>query len=147
MAVTTRPDGVTVVDDAYNANPESMAAALRAVAGLSGARRWAVLGEMRELGPDAERLHREVGEAAARLGFDHVVAVGAEPIAAGARAVPGWRGEALLVADAAEATRLLAERVRGDDVVLVKASNAARLWEVAEALVPAAAGTQQGVGS
>ncbi len=77
MEVTERPDGVLVVNDAYNANPESMAAALRALATMArGRRSWAVLGEMAELGAAAADEHRRVGELAAELGVDRVVVVG-----------------------------------------------------------------------
>ena len=94
MEVTERPDGVTIVNDAYNANPDSMAAALRALVAMrtgadgSPRRTWAVLGEMLELGDAARAEHEGVGELAARLGVTHIVAVGAgaRGIEAGARA-------------------------------------------------------------
>ena len=83
MEVSTTSTGVTVVNDAYNANPESVRAALDALAAMGRAttdrgprRTWAVLGEMRELGAGAETAHEEVGRAAAERGIDHVVAVG-----------------------------------------------------------------------
>jgi UDP-N-acetylmuramoyl-tripeptide--D-alanyl-D-alanine ligase len=137
MEVSTRPDGVTVVNDAYNANPESVIAALDALAAMSSGRRsWAVLGEMRELGDVAEAEHERVGRAAAGLGIDHVVAVGpgAHGVAAGARAVGG--GTVVEVAPDVDATvSLLRERLAPGDVVLVKASRAAGLESVAAALV------------
>lgn len=124
---------VTVVNDAYNANPESMAAALRTVADMPG-RGIAVLGRMHELGPVEEAAHTTVGELAARLGFSLVVVVGEDPgIAAGAGAI------AVSVDDAGAAVRYLADRVRPGDVVLVKASRAAGLEAVAAALVSEAA--------
>src|SRR6185295_7504693 len=77
MEVVERDDGVTVVNDAYNANPESVRAALETVAAMSGGRRsWAVLGEMRELGAAAATEHAKVGTLAVRLGLSRVVAVG-----------------------------------------------------------------------
>ena len=92
MEVTERADGVLVVNDAYNANPESMAAALRALETMArGRRSWAVLGAMGELGESAAEEHRRVGELAARIGVDRLVVVGAEaaPIAAAARVAAG----------------------------------------------------------
>src|SRR5690606_39755693 len=79
---------VTVVDDAYNANPDSMAAALRAVAAMPAARRIAGLGEMLELGEETEPAHVELGRLAAELGVDIVVAPGAAgpPVRRGAGA-------------------------------------------------------------
>src|SRR5262249_12450753 len=87
MEVTDRPDGVTVVNDAYNANPESMRAALAALGRIAGGRRsWAVLGQMAELGPDAAAQHESLGRDAARSGVSRLVVVGAEgaPVHAGA---------------------------------------------------------------
>jgi UDP-N-acetylmuramoyl-tripeptide--D-alanyl-D-alanine ligase len=138
MDVRTRADGLVVIDDSYNANPESTRAALDALArlGAGGRHTWAVLGEMRELGPDAESLHRQVGAYAAGCGVDEVVAVGAgEPIAAGASVVADWPGRARVAADVAAASSLLAAEARPGHVVLVKASNGAALWRVAEALL------------
>jgi UDP-N-acetylmuramoyl-tripeptide--D-alanyl-D-alanine ligase len=114
MEVTERADGVVIVNDAYNANPDSMRAALDALAAIStSGRRWAVLGEMLELGPDSSAEHAGIGAYAAGLGVDHVVAVGE-----GARAIgaPEW------VADTDAAYDLLAERLRPGDVVLLKSS-------------------------
>ncbi|HZB48071.1 MAG TPA: UDP-N-acetylmuramoyl-tripeptide--D-alanyl-D-alanine ligase, partial [Mycobacteriales bacterium] len=77
MEVTERPDGVLLVNDAYNANPESVAAALRALRTMArGRRSWAVLGAMAELGEAAADEHRRVGELAARLGVDRLIVVG-----------------------------------------------------------------------
>ncbi|MBB2987129.1 UDP-N-acetylmuramoyl-tripeptide--D-alanyl-D-alanine ligase [Terracoccus luteus] len=114
MEVTERPDGVTVVNDAYNANPESMLAALEALAAIeTDGRRWAVLGSMLELGEDADAEHAALLGHATRLGVDEVVAVGD-----GARAigVPTW------VPDRDAAHDLLADRLRPGDVVLLKSS-------------------------
>jgi UDP-N-acetylmuramoyl-tripeptide--D-alanyl-D-alanine ligase len=148
MAVASRFDGLLVVDDAYNANPESMSAALQALVGLAssrGGQSWAVLGEMRELGDDTPTLHAAVGRLAAELGVDHLVVVGdvARQIAAGARSVPGWSGVPAEVATPAEAASL-AIGAGADDVVLVKASNSIGLWSVAETLL---AGSASGVGA
>jgi UDP-N-acetylmuramoyl-tripeptide--D-alanyl-D-alanine ligase len=135
MEVATRPDGVTIVNDAYNANPESVQAALRAVAAMAGGgpgRAVAVLGEMLELGDGSVAEHRAAGELAADLGFE-VVAVGegAHPAAAGA----GSRGHA--VPDAAAAEKLLATLVGPGDVVLVKASRGIGLEVLAARLAAA----------
>ncbi len=139
MAISHRADGLLVVDDAYNANPESMRAALEALARLGDRRdgaTWAVLGEMRELGEDVLDLHRATGRTAAELGVDHLVVIGdvAAAIGEGARAVDGWRGDCTIVATNEEAARL-AGTAGARDVVLVKASNAAQLWQVAERVV------------
>lgn len=137
MDVRVRADGVVVIDDAYNASPDSMLAGLRAlVATKTNGRRWAVLGAMRELGVESEPAHRDIGERAARLGVDRLVVVGpdAAPIASAATAA----GAAVTpVGDVDEAAQLLAAEVSSGDVVLVKASNSERLWRVADKLVEA----------
>ncbi|MGY1813200.1 UDP-N-acetylmuramoyl-tripeptide--D-alanyl-D-alanine ligase [Blastococcus sp. SYSU D00820] len=125
MEVTRRADGVTVVNDAYNANPESMRAALAALAGLAGTRRIAVLGAMGELGPAAAAEHERLGRDAVGAGVDVVVAVGPDAvgIAVGARAAGARDGEgAVHVPDRAAARELLSEVLVPGDVVLVKAS-------------------------
>jgi UDP-N-acetylmuramoyl-tripeptide--D-alanyl-D-alanine ligase len=140
MRVESRADGLLVVDDAYNANPESVRAALDALAVLADGRdgsSWAVLGEMRELGDEAPDLHQAVGRHVASVGIDHLVVVGesAQAIAAGASAVSEWNGTIEFAPDAAVATAMLEAALDGSDVVLVKASNALALWRVAEALL------------
>jgi UDP-N-acetylmuramoyl-tripeptide--D-alanyl-D-alanine ligase len=137
MEVTHRPDGVTVINDAYNANPEAVAAALSALASMArGGRAFAVLGHMTELGDQADDLHEQAGRQAARAGLAGLVVVGAEaaPMLDGAKADPSWHGELVQVPDAAAAAAAVAERVRRGDVVLVKASRAANLQRVALAL-------------
>jgi len=121
--------GATLLNDSYNANPDSARAALDALAAIEGGRRIAVLGEMREIGDDSEAEHRAVGEYAASRA-DVVAAVGeaAWPIADGA----GERAVALAGNDAA--VDWLRGHLAAGDVVLVKASRAARLDEVAAAL-------------
>jgi UDP-N-acetylmuramoyl-tripeptide--D-alanyl-D-alanine ligase len=126
MEIHTGP--VTVVNDAYNANPDSTAAALATVAEMPG-RHVAVLGRMHELGPAEEAGHREVGERARRLGFAAVVVVGEDPgIAAGAGPI------ARPVNDIEEAEAVLREYLAEGDVVLVKASRAEGLETLAERL-------------
>ena len=143
MEITDRPDGVLVVNDAYNANPDSMRAALNAVSAMAATgERWAVLGGMLELGPDSDAEHTAVGTYAAKLGFDHVVAVGA-----GARriadAVPGsdW------VEDVDAAQDLLEARLRRGDVVLLKSSRDSGLRWLGDRLagIPTGSGGPPGV--
>ena len=137
MEVTERPDGVMVVNDAYNANPESMRAALTALRTMSrGRRSWAVLGQMAELGADAGAEHEALGRLVARLGVDRVVVVGAEAagIERGTTRDESWEGESVHVPDVQAAVRLLRRELRPGDVVLVKASRAAGLERVALAL-------------
>jgi len=139
MELHERPDGVLVVNDAYNANPDSTRAAIDALRHLtsSGRRGLIVLGYMAELGDIAAESHEQAGRLAARAGAAVVVAVGAgaEPVLAGARATDGWRGEAIAVPDPAAAVAAVRNRLRPGDVVLVKASKAAGLWEVADGLL------------
>ena len=141
MEVRQRADGVTVINDAYNANPESVRAALDALAHLAqGSRGFAVLGHMAELGGTSRSSHEDIGEYAARAsdsGLAGLIAVGEEaaPLLAGARRVRSWPGEALAAPDGAAALELLANRLKPRDVVLVKASRAAHLEGVAAALL------------
>jgi len=146
MEVHQRADGVTVINDAYNANPESVRAALDALAHLArsqlaqGGRGFAVLGHMAELGGTSRASHEDVGEYAARVsdsGLAGLIAVGEEaaPMLDGARRVPSWTGEAIAVPDGAAAVDLLANRLKPSDVVLVKASRAAHLEGAAAVLL------------
>ncbi|OBI90379.1 UDP-N-acetylmuramoyl-tripeptide--D-alanyl-D-alanine ligase [Mycobacterium asiaticum] len=148
MQVTTRADGVTVIDDAYNANPDSMRAGLQALAWIArggsdpaaAARRsWAVLGEMAELGDDAISEHDRVGRLAVRLDVSRLVVVGTgRPMSAmhqGAVMEGSWGSEAVSVPDRDAALALLRAEVQPGDVVLVKASNSAGLGALADALV------------
>lgn len=147
MDVFERVDGVTVIDDSYNANPASMAAALRALAGFERRRTIAVLGYMAELGPYEQDGHVEVGQLAAALGVDRLLVVGeaAAPIHQGATSVRDWEGESVQLTDQAGAVEVLRGDLRPGDVVLVKGSRY-RTWEVADAL-RADAGTDQGAGA
>jgi UDP-N-acetylmuramoyl-tripeptide--D-alanyl-D-alanine ligase len=137
MEVTERPDGVTVINDAYNANPEAMAAAIATLQVMAKDRRaFAVLGPMYELGSESRRRHEEAGELAARAGVAGLIVVGEEaaPMLAGARAAHSWRGELLSVPDAPSAVAALGNLLAPGDVVLVKASRSAGLERVAQAL-------------
>jgi UDP-N-acetylmuramoyl-tripeptide--D-alanyl-D-alanine ligase len=125
--------GITLIDDAYNANPMSMRAALNELTAtakrLHAGRRVAVLGDMLELGPDGARFHADVG-AHANGNADVLVTVG--PLAA---AMAGeFQGEHRHVADAAGAAELVPGLLRDGDVVLVKASNGVGLKLVCETL-------------
>ena len=127
--------GVLIINDCYNANPVSMRAALDHLAQIAARRgaprAVAVLGEMRELGPDAERYHEAVGrQAAGRAGV--LIAVGSFADAYGRGY--GDAGEVMQAAEAADAADLVREVVRDGDVVLLKASRAVGLEVVAEAL-------------
>ncbi len=137
--------GVVVVNDAYNANPASTEAALRTLAAVdTTGRRWAVLGEMAELGPTSGDEHERVGRLAVRLGLDGVVAVGepAERVRHGAAEEAAGRGEQRAVDDAQAAAGLLAQRLEPGDVVLVKASRSAGLERLAEQLVASLGGAE-----
>ena len=116
---------VTIVNDAYNANPDSVESALRTVAVMSD-RRIAVLGLMAELGPVSVDEHRRIGRLARELGFSLVVVVGEDHgIAEGAGDI------AVAVAEPDEALAVLAAELRSGDVVLVKASRTVGLETVA----------------
>ncbi len=113
--------GFLLIDDSYNSNPDALGKALESAAAYPAERRVAVLGDMRELGPEGPRFHRESGERAARLGFSPVVGVGelSRELVAGAQAAGA---EAVWLSDAAAAAEWAAGGVRKGDVVLVKGS-------------------------
>jgi UDP-N-acetylmuramoyl-tripeptide--D-alanyl-D-alanine ligase len=127
MEVRRRPDGLTVVNDAYNANPSSMAAALKTLAALGreGGRTVAVLGEMAELGPDAAGYHREVGAHARQLGVGPILGVG--PLARD-YAPDAW------TPDAQAAIPLAETMIEPGDAVLVKGSRSVGLEQVSDEL-------------
>jgi len=139
MDVFDRPDRVTVIDDSYNANPASVAAALRALVALGrpaeGPRRRtvAVLGYLAELGHHELAGHEEVGRLSAELGVDRLVVVGAAaaPIHHQAARSEQWGGESVLVIDQEQAVAVLAGLLRAGDVVLVKGSRY-QTWDVAD---------------
>jgi UDP-N-acetylmuramoyl-tripeptide--D-alanyl-D-alanine ligase len=128
--------GVVVLNDAYNANPTSVAAAVRMLQHVERTgETWAVLGVMAEIGPGHDAEHEGTGRDAVEAGVDHVVAVGGEAaaMAVGARAAGGR--DVHEVADAGRAAALLRDRVRTGDVVLVKASRVGGLEAVADDLL------------
>jgi UDP-N-acetylmuramoyl-tripeptide--D-alanyl-D-alanine ligase len=129
--VLRRAGAAQVYDDSYNSNPDAIARSLEAVAQLPAKRRWAVLGDMLELGPEGPRFHREAGQRAARLGFDPVVGVGelAREMVAGAAAegaVTAW------FASAAEAASFASKEIRAGDLLLVKGSRGVGLEVVVD---------------
>jgi UDP-N-acetylmuramoyl-tripeptide--D-alanyl-D-alanine ligase len=141
MELRTRPDGALVVNDAYNANPESMRAALDTLAelgrGRRGGRTWAILGEMLELGEHAAAEHEALGRYLARSGIDRLVALGREAATVvGAARTAGLGGHAAVVAaDKAEAAAIVLAGLAPADVVLVKASRGLALDTVAEQIL------------
>jgi len=147
MQTTRRADGLTVINDAYNANPTSMAAGLKALAaaGGGGRRTVAVLGEMAELGDTALAEHDRIGRLVARLGIDRLVGVGelGKVIVRAARMEGMWPEEAVAAADA-DAALAAVEQALGTgpgDVVLVKASRVVALDRVAERLLDGPGGS------
>jgi UDP-N-acetylmuramoyl-tripeptide--D-alanyl-D-alanine ligase len=146
MEVTTRADGVTVVNDSYNASPEAVREALKTLATMGrsgdGRRTWAVLGPMGELGEDSVAVHDEIGRLVVRLDIGKLVVVGAaaRPIHQGASLEGSWGEESVLVPDVDAAVALLRAELRPGDVVLVKAAKAARLWRIADALLAPSGG-------
>ena len=145
MEVTERTDGLVLINDAYNANPESMDAALHALSDIAAGlatdtprRTIAVLGPMYELGEEHDAGHERVGRIAAGLGVDVLVVVGDEArgIADGARAAtPTTVSELIVTPDKAEAAAWLRHNAGGGDVVLVKASRGAALEWMADQLL------------
>lgn len=146
MDVRTNADGVTVINDSYNANPDSMRAALKALVSMARSgeaprRSWAVLGEMAELGPESVVEHDGIGRLAVRLDVDRLVVVGtgrpSRGMHQGAVMEGSWGEESVLVPDIEAAVELVAAEVGPGDVVLVKASQSVGLWTVAEKLLDA----------
>lgn len=131
MEVQPRADGVVVINDAYNASPDSMAAALKTLAQITagGQRSIAVLGEMAELGDYSNEEHDRIGRLAVRLNVKMLIVVGhnARHIHNAAGLEGSWDGESVLVATADEAYDLLNDQLQDGDVVLVKSSGSAGL--------------------
>lgn len=139
MEISTTPSGVIVVNDAYNANPDSMAGALKSLAEMgrrSDGRTFAVLGEMKELGDESVSAHDQIGRLAVRLNIGQVIAIGesARPIHMGAAHEGSWNGESAFAADIEEALAMLASQVRAGDIVLIKASRGVGLERLAQQL-------------
>jgi len=141
MERTERADGVSVINDAYNANPESMLAALQTLAALgrpdelgNARRTWAVLGEMRELGQERIAEHDRLGRLVVRMNISRtlVVGAGAKPTYNAAVMEGSWGDEACYVETLDEAYELLSERLLPGDIVLFKSSNGSRLHQLGE---------------
>ena len=148
MEVSEGPGHRTIINDSYNANPESMRAALKTLAVLGrpsadrpARRTVAVLGPMYELGPTSVDEHDAIGRLAVRLDVDKLIVVGSDAAAihTGACLEGSWGDESMLVADVAEALAVLGRELHDEDVVLIKASRAAGLERVAAALLDDAA--------
>ncbi len=140
MEVTERPDGLVVINDAYNASPESMRAALKSLKTIAAGRRcWAVLGEMLELGDRSVAEHDAIGRLAVRLDVQRLVVVGegARPMYQAAGLEGSWGQESMFVPDVEGALGVLRTELRSDDVVLVKASRAVGLESVASEILAA----------
>jgi UDP-N-acetylmuramoyl-tripeptide--D-alanyl-D-alanine ligase len=131
MELLPRPDGILVINDAYNASPDSTAAALKTLVQIAepGQRTVAVLGEMAELGEFADEEHDRLGRLAVRLNIGKLVVIGerASHIHLAAGLEGSWDGESVLVPDVDAAYDLLREELRPGDVVLVKSSKSAGL--------------------
>ena len=136
MELIDSPQGITVLNDAYNANPDSMRSALKTLAAMgrgddeNPARRTvAVIGEMLELGEESREAHADIGELVVRLNIDRTIAVGdgARPVFQAAELEGSWGNEAVWVPSLAEARELLRGELQPGDVVLFKSSNDAGL--------------------
>lgn len=133
MQVHEQVYGISVINDAYNANPESMEAALRTLTAMAAGRRsWAVLGEMRELGEHSPQAHRDIGRLVGGLRIQRLIAIGAfaDDVLAGAGSVAGWAGTAQRADDPQQAAHQLRTGLLPDDIVLVKASRSLHLETV-----------------
>ena len=132
------PGGVTLIDDSYNSSPAALKRSLETVGAATGsARKVAILGEMRELGDHAARLHEDCGRAAAAAGLNYLITVGGDPARsmAGAAVEAGMEGRCVAhVPSKLEASELALQRVRPGDLVLVKGSRSIGLDAVVERL-------------
>ncbi|MGC5260717.1 UDP-N-acetylmuramoyl-tripeptide--D-alanyl-D-alanine ligase [Streptomyces cyaneofuscatus] len=136
MQTIVRDDGVTVIHDAYNANPDSMAAALTTLSTMPARRRIAVLGEMADLGDHSARAHHQLGVLAARAGLDVLITIGTHtaPLIAEAADTGHNNLDIISVPDTHDAHEVLNRVLRPDDLVLIKASRAAHLEHLVTAL-------------
>ena len=138
MEVTTTPQGLTVINDTYNANPESMRAALKSLASMRGeGQTWAILGEMLELGPDSLEEHDAIGRLVVRLDISQLICIGAgtRVMHLAASNEGSWGEESRWVPDAETALRIVQSEAQRGDVILVKASRGIGLESVAETLI------------
>jgi UDP-N-acetylmuramoyl-tripeptide--D-alanyl-D-alanine ligase len=127
-------NGVQFLDDSYNANPDSMKAALQTLVELDAdGKKIAVLGEMRELGKETERGHEEVGEAAAAFGVDHLIGIGEMGAIISRAAKKAGLEKSSVVGSTSEAAELLLNMAAPGDLILIKGSRLARTEDVIEA--------------
>jgi UDP-N-acetylmuramoyl-tripeptide--D-alanyl-D-alanine ligase len=139
MQVTNRVDGVTIINDAYNASPDSVKAALQTLAqlGRSGRRTIAILGEMAELGSASREQHDAIGRIVVRLNIDQLIVVGsgAKLIHMGAEQEGSWAGESKFFESIDEALAYVRGMLRAGDLVLVKSSKSANLRHLGDNLM------------
>ena len=140
MEKSVLANGVTVINDAYNANPESMSVALRTLAGIAEfGHSWAVLGPMEELGEFSIEQHDAIGRLAVRLDISHLVVVGqkAKAMYLGALQEGSWDGESVWFPDFSSACDYIVERVKSPDVLLFKASRSGQFEQLAHLVATA----------
>jgi UDP-N-acetylmuramoyl-tripeptide--D-alanyl-D-alanine ligase len=139
MELTNRPDGVSVINDAYNASPDSMRAALQTLAhlGKSGRRTIAVLGEMAELGEYSRESHDQIGRLVVRYNIDQLVVIGtsAKLIHMGAMQEGSWDGESIFFESSSDALGYIRGMLEPGDIVLVKSSKSANLRHLGDQLL------------
>jgi UDP-N-acetylmuramoyl-tripeptide--D-alanyl-D-alanine ligase len=139
MQLTNRADGISIINDAYNASPDSMKAALQTLAhlGKSGRRTLAVLGEMAELGEFSRDAHDQIGRLVVRYNIDQLVVVGAgaKLIHMGAMFEGSWDGESIYFESSSEALHHIRGMLVSGDIVLVKSSKSANLRHLGDDLL------------
>jgi UDP-N-acetylmuramoyl-tripeptide--D-alanyl-D-alanine ligase len=136
LRLVQAPQGYIIIDDSYNASPDSMRAALAVLAEMAGERKIAVLGDMRELGPESAVYHRALGRFAGQLPLDLIVTVGEMGQQIADAAADAMSSAAIEYVPAApDALRLLAGQLRPGDVILVKASRALGLEMIVKGLL------------
>ena len=140
MELHYRNDGLTVINDAYNASPDSMRAALQTLAELgrqSGKKTVAVIGEMAELGEYSVSEHDAIGRLVVRLNLGQLVVVGpgAKMVHMGASLEGSWDGESKYFEQISEAEAYLREMLTGKEIVLVKSSKSANLRYLGDSLL------------
>jgi UDP-N-acetylmuramoyl-tripeptide--D-alanyl-D-alanine ligase len=139
MQLTNRKDGVSVINDAYNASPDSMKAALQTLAhlGKAGRRTIAVLGEMAELGEYSRDAHDQIGRLVVRYNIDRLIVIGAgaKLIHMGAMFEGSWDGESIFFDSSSEALQHIRGMLVSGDIVLVKSSKSANLRHLGDDLL------------
>ena len=137
MEIIKLKNGVTLINDSYNASYESMKASIRSLKNMNGSRKIAVLGDMFELGSFSEKLHRDVGIEVFKNNIDKLYLIGenAKYIAEEAISQGYNKSNAMHYNDKKALIEDLKNNLQTGDVVLIKASNGMKLFEVAEALV------------